>query len=60
MNFVVKGIISKKEGQQRFVKKLVAKNEKSAREKIFAELGGKNKLKRRNIIINEVKVENNE
>jgi len=48
--FVVKGILNK------FTKTLAAENEKRAQEKVYAELGGKNRAKRNNIKITELKV----
>ena len=55
--FVSKGIYYKKGEEHKFQKTLTAKNQKEAQEKVYAEFGSKNKLKRRAIIINEIKEE---
>ncbi|HPM85646.1 MAG: 50S ribosomal protein L18Ae [Candidatus ainarchaeum sp.] len=53
--FVAKGIIQKRGEEQLFSRKFEARNEKAAKEKIYAEFGSKNNLKRRSIIISELK-----
>jgi len=55
MKFVVKGIFLKRGEEHKFTKEFDVENEKTAREKIYAELGSKNNLKRKDIKISEIK-----
>lgn len=55
MKFTAKGVFLKNGEENKFTKELNAKNEKDAREKIYAEFGSKNKLKRHDIIVKELK-----
>jgi len=55
MKFETKGIYTKKGVTEKFVKLIDASNEKMAKEKIFAELGSKQNIKRTRIVINEIK-----
>ena len=45
----------KKDKEHEFNKELDATNEKTAKEKIYAHFGGKNKIKRKDIMIKEIK-----
>jgi ribosomal protein L20A (L18A) len=51
--FIVKGKYNKN-GEQKFEKMVNAENEENAKEKILSLIGGKQKIIRRNITINEV------
>ncbi|MFH1545150.1 MAG: 50S ribosomal protein L18Ae [archaeon] len=53
--FEAKGKLVKKDFERSFSKKVSAFNERNARELVFSLFGSKNKLKRRNILINELK-----
>lgn len=55
MKFIAKGIFNKKGVKNNFSKEIIAENEKKASEKVYAEFGSKNKLRRREIIIDELK-----
>jgi ribosomal protein L20A (L18A) len=55
MKFTATGIFVKKGEENKFIKEIVAKNEKEAKEKLFAEFGSKNNLKRKFIIIKSLK-----
>lgn len=58
MKFTVTGIFLKRGEEHRFTKELDADSEKAAKEKIYAEFGSKNNLKRKDIKINELKKAN--
>ena len=53
--FEVQGKIKNNKIEKKFSKKIVSLNENTAMEKVLSLFGSKNKLKRRNIEINEVK-----
>jgi large subunit ribosomal protein LX len=53
--FEVQGTIKSSKMQKKFTKQVSSLNENTAMEKIFSLFGSKNKLKRRDIEINEVK-----
>lgn len=53
--FEAKGKLVKRDFERSFSKKVEAVNERNARELVFSLFGSKNKLKRRNILINELK-----
>ncbi|MDO8538580.1 MAG: 50S ribosomal protein L18Ae [archaeon] len=54
-NYEIHGIIKKKEEEKKFSKHLTATSESRAAEKVMALMGSKHALKRRNIIINEIR-----
>ncbi|MDO8633899.1 MAG: 50S ribosomal protein L18Ae [archaeon] len=54
-NFEVKGKIRTKEGENPFLRQLKAFGEKNASERILTLFGSQNKIKRRDIKIEEVK-----
>ncbi len=54
-NFEVQGKIKNKTTNKKFTKKISSLNENTAIEKVMSLFGSKNKIKRRNIEINEVK-----
>ena len=58
MKFVATGTFLKNKEENKFTKNLEATNEKAAREKIYAEFGSKNNLKRKDIKITEIKEAN--
>ncbi|MFA5357454.1 MAG: 50S ribosomal protein L18Ae [archaeon] len=53
--FEVKGIYEKKGENQKFTKIVKAASEKMAKEKVLSQMGGKQRVKRANITIEEVK-----
>ncbi len=53
--FEVQGTITKKDSKQKFIKKVSSLNTNTAIEKVFSLFGSKNKAKRRDIEITEVK-----
>jgi large subunit ribosomal protein LX len=55
--FLVHGHFSKQGFEKKFEKKVKAVNEKQAMERILSQFGSKNKIKRRDILIEEVKEE---
>ena len=55
MNFVATGIFIKNGQENKFKKELTAVSEKAAKEKIYAEFGSKNNLKRKDIKITDLK-----
>jgi ribosomal protein L20A (L18A) len=55
MDFVATGIFMKNGEENKFTKNLTATSEKAAKEKIYAEFGSKNNLKRKDIKIKEIK-----
>jgi len=55
MIYETKGTYLKNGVTEKFAKTISAQNEKMAREKIYAELGSKQKIRRLNISIAEVK-----
>lgn len=55
MKFTAKGTFTKRGEEHKFVKELEADNEKAAKEKIYAEFGSKNNVKRNYIQIKELK-----
>lgn len=54
-NYEIQGTIKIKEAEKKFSKLLSAINENRAAEKVMNLMGSKHGLKRRNIIINEIK-----
>lgn len=56
MKYTAKGEYTKSGTTDKFTKEIDAKSEKLAREKLYAELGGKQGIIRRNIIVKEIKV----
>jgi len=54
-NFEVQGKIKNRKTGKKFSKKVDSANENTAIEKVLALFGSKNRIKRRNIEINEVK-----
>lgn len=56
--FEVKGTYKKKGNLYNFTKSVKAENEKMGKEKIFAEMGGKQKLKRTDITLESIKAAN--
>ena len=58
MKFIATGIFLKKGEENKFTKELQATSEKAAKEKIYAEFGSKNNLKRKDIKITEIKEAN--
>ncbi len=46
--------------KQKFTKEMISKNKKTAREKIYCDLGSKHKANRRNINIEKIEVINKE
>jgi len=55
MKFVATGIFLKNGQENKFTKELNATSEKAAKEKIYAEFGSKNNLKRKDIKIQGLK-----
>ena len=55
MKFIAKGTFLKNGEDNKFTKELVANSEKAAKEKLYAEFGSKNNLKRKDIKIIELK-----
>ena len=53
--FKARGTYTQKKEKHHFAKEISAENEKLAREKIYAEFGGKQRITRRNINIEEIK-----
>lgn len=53
--FIVQGKINTKKGEQSFEKELQAHNANNAAERTMTLFGSKNRIKRRNIQINEIK-----
>lgn len=58
--FEVKGTFKEKKQEKKFSKKVTAENQKHAIEKTMSLFGSKNRIKRRNIAITEVKEAKNE
>ncbi len=56
--FEAKGTYKKKGNIYSFTKSVKAENEKMGKEKILAEMGGKQKLKRTDIVLESVKAAN--
>ena len=54
-NYEIQGTIKIKETEKKFSKHLTALNQSRAAEKVMNLMGSKHGLKRRNIIINEIK-----
>jgi ribosomal protein L20A (L18A) len=54
--FETKGTYTQKGKKHGFESKIMAENEKLAKEKIYAQFGGKNGVDRRHIEISEIKV----
>lgn len=57
MKFILKGEFRMGGWKQEFNKEVTASNEESAKEKLYAELGSKHKVKRRFIKVEEIKSE---
>jgi ribosomal protein L20A (L18A) len=55
--YEIKGTFTKNNEKQKFTSTIKAENEKMAKEKILAQMGGKQKIKRNYISIEEIKVE---
>jgi len=56
--YEIKGTYKKKGNLYNFTKNVTVENEKMAKEKVFAEMGGKQNLKRTDIVLQSVKVAN--
>lgn len=55
MEYIAKGTYSKKGKLEKFVKTITTENEKMAKEKLYAEMGSKQGLRRIDIKIEEIK-----
>ena len=53
--FEVQGEIKEKDGKKKFTKKVKAESHGFASEKVMCLMGSKHKIKRRDIVLNEVK-----
>lgn len=53
--YIIKGFYNKRGNVSKFSKEIEADSEKLAKEKIFADLGSKHKVKRRFITLEEIK-----
>lgn len=54
MKYEVKGTFKHKGKQQKYTKEVYSESEKLAKEKILSLIGGKQKIKRKDIMINEI------
>lgn len=54
--FEVIGVLKKRGPGHKFTKTVFASTENYAKEKVYALIGSKHKLKRRNVVIKEVKI----
>jgi ribosomal protein L20A (L18A) len=54
--YEINGTFEKNGEKQKFASTITAENEKMAKEKILAQMGGKQKIKRNYITIKEIKV----
>ncbi len=56
MKYTAKGEYKKSGSKEKFTKEVDAENEKMAKEKLYAEMGSKQGVKRHDIAIAEIKV----